>query len=357
MKKIYIEGEGGFEVYEKTAKYLSDVKGKDFLFIAKSFKLSKENRAKLYIKTESGEPVYIHILSNPSIVGTELVEPTAITALRGSLVHIKKNSNLLHIYEGKKDNEDVHYLFLTQGAKLINFYPVLEGRLGDAIREIVKRENANLEGIVFLNNFRGSKFDLEALGQSLGISIHEPTLSDYDEKQLIYAGANEGYILPVFGITEKGKTKRDISEDQAIMSNVFKGLGVAALATVIGTVFLALSMPYLKALPHMKVEEKKGNYLEIVSDYGKLFEKVRPLDISKQLFSISTQLEKYELEPISYNIAETSITVHIRTRDMNKALAFRKDFKGNSSEIIKEGPYFNFSITLEVKNGNISDRN
>ena len=135
-----------------------------------------------------------------------------------------------------------------------------------------------------------------------------------------------------------------------VLGDVDRWLAVLAARIHGGMLIYLAAVPYLKAIPYMspKKSADKTDYVALVNDYGQLFQAVKPSSIYPVLSNLSAMISKYGLEPLSYDISEASVTAHIRSRNMDKVLAFRKNFKGQCTEITKEGPYYNFAVTVEV---------
>ena len=347
MKKVYIEGIGSAEVTAEAVKYRKNLEGKDVLYVTDAFELSKEEESNAYVESENGH-VYIHILTDDyKKVKTNLVEPAAITALRGAMSRVKKNVRIAYVYEGQRGGRKVHYIFIADRESLKDMLVAKTGKLSLALRN----SGTTVSSVIFLNPFEGSKEELEAFKQGIGIPVYEPREKGFTREDLIYDGVLlKDKLLPVITGTKSAKSgKITTVEDEELIKNTYKGLAIVAVCTAIGLFFTVLSIPYVKALKGMAPppkQEKAVNYVEVVNDYGELFQAVPKSDISSKLSLLQTEIAKYGLEPLSYDISEASITAHIRTRDMKKALAFRKNFTGQCSDIRKEGPYYNFSVTI-----------
>ena len=349
MKKVYIEGIGGAEITNEAVKYKKNLEGKDILYVTDKFELYKDKKADMYVKSESERVyIYIHILTNT--YETKITEPAAITALRGAMSRVKKNVRIAYVYEGQRGGRKVHYIFIVDKNSLKDMLVAKTDKLSLTL----KNSGATVSSIIFLNPFEGSMEELKAFKKGVGIPVYELREKGLTREDLIYDGVLlKDKLLPVVTRVKPVKSgKITTVEDEELIKNTYKGLAIVAVCAAIGLFFIILSVPYVKALKGMAPppkQEKSVNYVEVVNDYGKLFQAVPKSDISSKLSTLQTEIAKYELEPLSYDISETSITAHIRTRNMKKALAFRKDFTGQCSNIEKEGPYYNFSVVISGK--------
>jgi len=347
MKKVYIEGVGGAEVTAEAVKYRKNLEGKDVLYVTDQFNLSKDEESNMYVESENG-PVYIEILTKEHRkVKTDTVEPAAITALRGAMSRVKKNVRIAYVYEGKHNGNKVHYIFIADKSSLKDMLIAKSGKLSLAL----KAGGISVSSVIFLNPFEGTPEELQAFKEGIGIPVYEPREKGFTREDLIYDGVLlKEKLLPVVSGTKSASGRKIVTvEDEELIRNTYKGLAIVAVCALVGFFFTILSVPYIKALKGMVPPPKQANsvnYVEVVNDYGELFQAVPKSDISSKLSALQTEIAKYGLEPLSYDISETSITAHIRTRDMKKALAFRKNFTGQCSDIEKEGPYYNFSVTV-----------
>jgi len=347
-KNVFIEGEGGFEVAEKTVSPKMDLKGKDVVFVAKKFTLSCDEPAKYGVKAEDGT-IYMNVLSDSKEVGSEYAEAVAITALRGYIKDTSKDAIRGVIYV----DSNLYYLFVVNKNKLLTMRKIDKGMLGEAIREVIASGNP-VTSLVFLNQFDGKQSDLDTLESSLGISIITPNTGNYSLNDFIYAGIlAKDLILPVIGtkVTRGGKVI--FNEDPEFMPSILKGLAVISLCLIIGSLFHLMAVPYVKSLVNMTVpqgtQSSVAAYTQTLNDYAAFIDYEKNAKVSLTIDSIIDSLIKDGLEPISFDIAEKSVTAQVRTRDMDKALNFRKNFESQCTDITKEGPYFLFAFTVEVK--------
>ncbi len=349
-KNVFIEGEGGFEVAEKTVSPKMDLKGKDVVFVAKNFTLSYDEPAKYGVKAEDGI-IYMDVLSDSKVVGSEYAEAVAITALRGYMKDTSKDAIRGAIYVGS----DSYYLFVVNKNKLLTMRKIDKGAktLGEAIREVIA-SGSSITSLVFLNQFDGKQSDLDYLESSLGMNIATPNTGNYSLNDFIYTGVlAKDLILPVIGtkVTRSGKVI--FNEDPEFMPSVLKGLAVICLCLIIGGLFHLMAVPYVKSLVNMTVPQGTQSnvvaYTQTLNDYAAFIDYEKNAKVSLTIDSIIDSLIKDGLEPISFDIAEKSVTAQVRTRDMDKALNFRKNFESQCTDITKEGPYFLFAFTVEVK--------
>jgi hypothetical protein len=87
----------------------------------------------------------------------------------------------------------------------------------------------------------------------------------------------------------------------------------------------------------------------MLGDYAEFIESQQTKPVAPVVDKVIQSLIQNELEPISLDISQSSVVAHVRTRDLDKALNFRKQFEGQCTDITKDGPYFEFSFTVEVK--------
>ena len=181
-----------------------------------------------------------------------------------------------------------------------------------------------------------------------------PNTGNYSLNDFIYTGIlARDLVLPVIGTKVAQNGKVVFGEDPGFVSSVFKGLAVICLCLIVGGLFHVMALPYVKSLANMTVpKDAQGNvitYTQTLNDYAAFIDYEKNMKVSLMINSVFDSLIKYSLEPISFDIAEKSVTAQVRTRDMDKALAFRKDFESQCTDITKEGPYFVFAFTVEVK--------
>jgi len=352
MKKlVYLEGVGGYEVTEKTLAPKTGLKGKDVIFIAQLFDLSYSEKSRYAIKAKDGF-IYMHILSDYSAIGSEYAEASAITALRGYLKSSIDKAVRGAIYV----DANLYYLFVVDDKdNLLTMRKIYKDRdtIGETVRSVIS-EGYPVTILTFLNEFDGSMHDIEAMEQSLGMSIVTPSTGGYTFEDLVFTGVLETQLLPVIGgkITKEGNVV--MGEDTDVVPSVLKGLAIFAIALIIGSVFHIMAIPYAKVgIPQQATTQidqaTLDNYTKMLNDYAEFIESQQTKPVSPVIDKVIQSLIQNELEPISLDISKSSVVAHVRTRDLDKALNFRKQFEGQCTDITKNGPYFEFSFTVEVK--------